>query len=92
MSKMQRLDELSLTNKVIFAALCAALVGENVRTKLKCTQKQSEALINVLKASKLFREELDCRTATVASIVEKLRVKHEAALMFENMFNVPWPL
>jgi hypothetical protein len=82
----------SVIGKLIRLTIVSALVEGAIGVRLRGTKKQLESVAAALKATHSLKEELESPTATVESIVESLRAKHAAALIFESEFGVDWPL
>lgn len=83
---------LNLTGKILIASLGAWLVGKMVNTKVRGRQDEIQAVANALMASRRFQDELHHPGATVASVMEKLRIKQMSAAEFERVLGVRWPL
>ena len=83
---------MNLYGKILFATLGSALIGKAVKTKVKGTKREVDAISRALIASRRFYVELKSGTATVSSIIEKMNEKNEAAKEFESVFNMQWPL
>ena len=94
MSRAVLLNELRLTllGKIFFAAVGAWLVGKAVNLKVRGTPEEINAVLNALKASKVFQDELRRDGATVESVMIKLGLKHAAAREFERILGCPWPM
>jgi hypothetical protein len=86
----------SLIGKIFFASLGAylgaSLLGKIVKTKIRGSEDQINAIYNAMLASKRFQDELKKPGATVNSVIEKLNVKHMSVREFERVFGVSWPL
>jgi hypothetical protein len=93
-STEQTLNEfkISTLGKVFFATLGLAALGKMVRTRIRGTQEQVDAIAGALVSSRKFQEELNKPGATVDSVVQKLGVKNMSTSQFERVFGVPWPL
>jgi hypothetical protein len=75
---------------------------ENVATWLKDgstndlqfngTQQQIQTLKEAMLASKKFHNKLSNPDATLASVSESLKLKHDAAIKFQKLFGIEWPL
>jgi hypothetical protein len=83
---------LNLTGKLLVASLGAWLVGKYTNTKLRGSSEEVEAVKNALLSSRKFQDELQRPGATVASVMEKLRIKQMSAAEFERVLGVRWPL
>jgi len=82
----------NLTNRLLIASIGAWAVGKYVNTKLKGSREEIRTIAEALMASKKFKEELDNPSATVESVVKKLREKEMTASTFERIFGIQWPL
>ena len=60
--------------------------------KLKGTPEQLQAVMEVIKASQEFQEEINRDGATVESVMEKLNIQNLAKKAFEEKTGKPWPL
>lgn len=90
----QRLNELQLNllGKIFFTTVGAWLVGKATNTKIRGTETEVRAVSNAMMASRRFQDELRKPGATVASVMEKLGLKHASAREFERILGIPWPL
>lgn len=83
---------INLLGKVLFATCAAWIVGKKVNTKLRGTEEEIKAVTDVMIASRRFQDELKRPGATVASVIDKLGLKHASAKEFERILGVKWPL
>lgn len=83
---------LNLTGKLLLTTLGAWMLDEVVNTKLRGSEQEVKAIVNVLVSSRRFQNELHSPGATIQSIVEKLNVKNIAAVEFERVLGIQWPL
>lgn len=83
---------LNFTGKMMLASLGAWMLGKYVGTKLRGNKEEISAVSNALLSSKKFQEELNRPGASVASVMEKMRIKEMSASTFERVFGVKWPL
>jgi hypothetical protein len=60
--------------------------------KIKGTPEQLEAIMQVIKSSKEFQEEINREGATVESVMQKLNIQNLAKKAFEEKTGKPWPL
>ena len=84
--------KLSATGKLFFASLISYLAGSKSVIKLKATPEQIKAISNVVTASKEFQEEVLKPTATVDSVISKMRKKNEMIKNFVEKTGRNWPL
>lgn len=60
--------------------------------KLTGTPEQLEAVMEVIKASAEFQEEINREGATVETVMQKLNIQNIAKKAFEEKTGKPWPL
>lgn len=60
--------------------------------KLKGTPEQIQAVMEVIKASQEFQDEVNRDGATVESVMQKLNIQNLAKQAFEEKTGKPWPL
>ena len=77
--------------KVFLATLAAAVVGKATQTTVRGTPDQVSAVAHALQSSRVFLAELEKPGATVASVIEKLKIKQMSASEFESKLGIPWP-
>ena len=78
--------------KIFSTIIVSDLLGRTVDVKIRAEKKESSALVEAVTATRKFHEELDSPTATLQSIMTRLGEKHIAAVKFENVVGVRWPL
>jgi hypothetical protein len=83
---------LNFAGKMMVAAMGAWMVNKVVNTKIRGSSDEVTVIANALMSSKKFQEELQKPGATVASVMEKLRVKQMSAAEFERVLGIRWPL
>jgi hypothetical protein len=97
---MERIDtrkpihelKLNLLGKIFFTAAAAWLVGHAINMKIRGSPAEVQAVANAMMASRRFQDELSRQGASVASVMQKLDLKHASAREFERILGVPWPL
>lgn len=60
--------------------------------KLQGTPEQLQAVMEVIKATKEFQEEVNRDGATVETVMQKLNMQNIAKKSFEDRTGKPWPL
>jgi len=60
--------------------------------KLQGTSEEIQAVVDVIKASKEYQEEIYKECATVESVMQKLNIQNLAKQAFEQATGKPWPL
>ena len=60
--------------------------------KLKGTPEQLQAVVEVIKASQDFQDEVNRDGATVETVMQKLNIQNLAKKAFEEKTGKPWPL
>ncbi len=60
--------------------------------KLQGTPEEIQAVVDVIKASKEYQEEISKEGATVESVMQKLNMQNLAKQAFEQATGKPWPL
>jgi hypothetical protein len=60
--------------------------------KLKGTPEQLQAVMEVIKATQDFQDEVNREGATVESVMQKLNMQNLAKKAFEEKTGKPWPL
>lgn len=60
--------------------------------KLTGTPEQLQAVMEVIKASKEFQDEINHDGATVETVMQKLNIQNIAKKTFEEKTGKPWPL
>lgn len=60
--------------------------------KLQGTPEQLQAVVEVIKASQEFQEEVNREGATVETVMQKLNAQNLAKKAFEERTGHPWPL
>lgn len=78
--------------KLFFAACAAWIAGHATSVKLRGTLDEVNAVTAAIVSSRKFQDEMNRPGATVASVLEKLNLKHASAVEFERRLGVPWPL
>lgn len=82
----------NLLGKVLFATCAAWIIGKKVNTKIRGTEAEIKAVTDAMISSKRFQDELKRQGATVATVMDKLGLKHASAKEFERILGIPWPL
>jgi hypothetical protein len=85
-------NENHLLQKIFFASLASWLSGRKLKVRLRGSRQEIDAVAAALLASKRFQEELSRPEASVASVMQKLKMKQLTAAQFEQVFGIPWPL
>jgi len=83
---------MNLYAKILFATLGSALIGRTVKTKIRGTKEEVDAIAKALIASRKLYVEFKSSNATVQTVIDKLNEKNDAAKEFESIFNMQWPL
>lgn len=60
--------------------------------KLQGTPEQLQAVMEVIKATKDFQDEVNREGATVETVMQKLNIQNLAKKAFEEKTGKPWPL
>jgi hypothetical protein len=60
--------------------------------KLQGTPEQLQAVMEVIKATKDFQDEVNREGATVETVMQKLNIQNLAKKAFEERTGKPWPL
>ena len=60
--------------------------------KLRATQEQIQAIIDTIKASVEFQQEINNPDATIESVIQKLNAKNNLKADFEAKTGFQWPL
>lgn len=60
--------------------------------KLSGTPEQLQAIMEVIKASKEFQDEINREGATVETVMQKLNIQNLTKKAFEEKTGKPWPL
>lgn len=91
----ERVDSLSTTGKIFFAAMAAYLAGKNSSgafLKVRGTPEELRAISDALAASKALQDEINNPSATIDSVINKLNAKNNASEAFLKLTNKIWPL
>lgn len=84
--------ELNFVGKIFLASCAAWVLGKATNVKVRGTQEEIRSVVEALMSSRKFQEELNKPGASVASVLEKLKVKTMSAEQFERTFGTKWPI
>lgn len=79
-------------NKILLTAVKRWLVGQPTSIKLRGDITEVAVITNALKCCREFQSELSSPTASLNSVMSRLRDKQKACSLFEKKFGIKWPV